>query len=351
MRVVVGMSGGVDSSVAALLLLEKGYDVVGVHMHLFDAKKGTRTCCSVEDAYNARDVAISLGIPFYVWNFEDIFRERVIDPFIKDYISGKTPNPCIACNEEIKFQGLLERAEKIGADAIATGHYADIREIEGSRLLKRPKDRDKDQTYFLYRVSSDVLARTIFPLATLTKSEIRNKAVLARLPVSDKRESQEVCFVDGQPLELFFKQFGVEDRIGEIVDEKGNIVGWHKGTHVFTIGQRRGFGKGFGAPRYVIDIRYEQNQVVIGPKDLAMFKGARLDRCIWKLPQSGMTVKAEVMVRYKSRGHMGVVKRIGESEAEVMFEDQVFAVTPGQSAVFYRDDLVIGGGVIKYGIR
>jgi len=349
-RVVVAMSGGVDSSVAAAILKERGWDVVGVSL-LLSGPSGegrSRGCCSVEDFRDARRVADRLKIPYYVFDFQEEFRSSVTERFASDYLRGRTPNPCVLCNRDLKFDLLRRRASTMGADWIATGHYARIewdREAGRGRLLKA-LDPEKDQSYFLFSLSQVELRRTLFPLGTLSKSEVRGLARRFDLPVATKRESQEICFVPGRRYFEFVERVAPPGTIrpGAIVDHHGRVVGRHTGIHRFTIGQRRGLGVAAGRPLYVTALDAGQNVVEVGPRERLRSSGLVAEDVTWI--QEPFTGVAMVKTRYRQASFPASVFPIGEGKTVVRFLDHFPAVAPGQAAVFYRGDEVLGGGFI-----
>jgi tRNA-specific 2-thiouridylase len=348
-RVVVGMSGGVDSSVAAALLVEQGFEVIGVTMHLAGSQS---RCCSLDDADDARRVAEQLGIRFYVANYKDRFREEVIEPFADAYLAGRTPIPCVACNDRFKFSHLLARARALGADAVATGHYARTQRdpITGEVRLLRGADARKDQSYFLFRLSAEQLRHVHFPIGSLAKGEVRERARALGLATADKPESQEICFVpDGDYARVVEEIRPGAARAGEIVDaESGAVLGAHAGVHHFTVGQRRGLGGGGTAARYVVGIDAATARVRVGGQAALAARGARLAGVCWASESApGDGVRADVQVRYRHAPAAATVTPTADGGASVAFDEPVRAVSPGQAAVFYRGDELLGGGWIE----
>jgi tRNA-specific 2-thiouridylase len=347
-RVVVAMSGGVDSSVAAALLAATGREVVGVTLALAgDASR----CCSLSDTEDARRVAETLGIRFYVANYRERFREEVIEAFADEYLDGRTPIPCVACNQRFKFHHLLERAGALGASSIATGHYARVHwdPASGVHRLLRGRDRDKDQSYYLFDLSQRQLARVEFPLGELDKSAVRERARALGLRTANKPESQEICFVpDGDYARVV--EATRPDRLpgeGAIVDELGRVLGRHPGIHHFTVGQRRGLGLSAGQRLYVKRIEAPSNRLVVGPVAALDARGARLAGVSWVAGRPPVEpARAAVQVRYRHEAVPAKVEARPGGEAVVRFDEPVRAVAPGQAAVFYAGDEVVGGGWI-----
>jgi len=353
-KVVVAMSGGVDSSVAAALLKEQGHEVIGVTMQIWrkrDERQETclpagkagdeKSCCSVSAVEDARRVADKLGIPYYVLNFRDIFKKAVIDDFIREYNNGHTPNPCVRCNRFVKFDALLKKVRGLGADFIATGHYARVERNNGSYLLKKGIDKKKDQSYFLYPVSQEALSRTIFPVGGLTKAEVRGLARKFGLKVADKKESQEICFVEGSIGDFFKPQKG------DIIDMKGKVVGTHKGYQLYTVGQRRGLGLSRPNPAYVVKIDAKSNKITIGDKGDVYGDDLTVGQMSYiYVNRLTSPMGAKVKIRYNSPETDAEIMPLSQGKVRVMFKEPQFAITPGQSAVFYDGDNVIGGGII-----
>lgn len=356
-RIVVAMSGGVDSSVAAALLLERGYGVTGITMNLFSLPKEVclseelRSCCGRRALEDAQGVAIHLGIPHYVVDFRREFEDAVIADFSREYGRGRTPNPCIKCNERIKFGLLLDRAKRLGAERLATGHHARIvRDAASGRvLLKKGRDGEKDQSYFLYRLSPSQLGRVLMPVGDFTKPEVREMARRWKLPVAERLESQETCFAPVGGYGSFLAGRAPEAfRPGPIVDKSGRILGRHKGIGQYTIGQRRGLGVSSSGPLYVISIDARQNAIVVGPEsDLycRSLEASSLRLIGLKSLEGPITVRAKI--RYKHEPSRAVVKPLSRGRVAVEFERPQRAITPGQSVVFYRRSVVLGGAVIE----
>ncbi|HLK12000.1 MAG TPA: tRNA 2-thiouridine(34) synthase MnmA [Candidatus Binatia bacterium] len=347
-RVVVAMSGGVDSSVAAARLAAAGHEVVGISLRL--APGGDGACCSLDDFHDARAVAERLGFPHYVFDFTEAFAERVVGPFVTEYLAGRTPNPCARCNQHVKFDLLWRRARELGAARLATGHYARIARdpASGRPALRAAADTDKDQSYFLFALDAEALARTLFPVGDLTKAEVRRQAHGLGLPVADKPESMEVCFVSGGDTAAFVARHAPPGalRPGPVVDEGGRVLGTHAGVHRFTIGQRRGLGGAGGPRRYVRAIDAATGTVTVGaaPRPAA---GVVARDVVWSAgtpPRPGAAVG--VRVRHRQPLVPARVLAADGTEVRLAFDAPGPAVTPGQAAVLYRGDLVLGGGWI-----
>ncbi|QDU72379.1 tRNA 2-thiouridine(34) synthase MnmA [Mucisphaera calidilacus] len=358
-KVVLAMSGGVDSSAAAALLLEDGYEVVGCFMRLGSESpepeacdtSGSRKqgCCSVNDAADARHVAAILGIPFYVLNFKDDFG-RIIDHFVREYHAGRTPNPCVRCNDWLKFGKLHDYARSIDADFVASGHYARIDRSSGGARLRRGLDRRKDQSYVLFGADEHRRAQMLLPIGGLQKDETRRIAEQAGLPVFNKPDSQEICFVPDNDYARLVTQRSEPGEVasGRIVDTEGKDLGEHPGHQHFTIGQRRGLNLALGYPIYVVDKRPESNTVTVGGREHLLASGAVADQITWheSMRPSGFE-RCDVKIRYNSSAVPARVCFRAEDEIEVRFAEPVEAVTPGQAVVCYREDLVLGGGWIR----
>lgn len=346
------MSGGVDSSVAAYLLVEQGYDVIGLFMRLgiekLDTITKTKICCSLEDAHDARTVANQLGIPFHVLNFKDAF-DHIIDAFCTEYLNGRTPNPCIDCNQELKFGKLLHFARMLHADFIATGHYAKVEKPGNRYLLKKGDDARKDQSYVLFSLNQDQLSKTLFPLGTVTKEHVRQIAADLNLKTKDKPESQDICFVlDNNYHTLLYERFGDRITPGLLKDTHGNILGNHPGTPFFTIGQRKGLGIALGTPRYVIDINPQENVVVIGTDEELMENELVASKINWiSIEKLEVPVEVQARIRYNHMPASALVYPHGLDRVRVVFKNPQRAITPGQAVVFYDKDTVVGGGWIE----
>lgn len=355
-KIMVGMSGGVDSSVSALILRDSGYDVVGVTLKLFsnedivEAEKTNKTCCALSDVEDARSVAYKLGFDHLVFNFKDKFRECVMENFSDCYLSGGTPNPCIECNRHIKFDKMLLRAKELEFDYIATGHYAVIEynKDTGRYLLKRAKDSTKDQTYVLYSLTQEQLSHTIFPLGNLTKNEVREIAESAGLVNAHKSDSQDICFVPDGDYAAFIRKFkNINIPEGDFIDKNGRILGRHKGIINYTIGQRKGLGIALGKPLYVVDKDISSNRVILGD-EADLYKNS-LDVCNVNLIPFDVLekpMKITAKTRYSQKEQEAVLSYKGDGIYHVEFDKPQRAITKGQAAVFYDGDIVVGGGTI-----
>ncbi len=340
------MSGGVDSSVAALLMKEEGHDVIGISMQLYDASQGENgrfdSCCSLDDFADARRVCDRLGIPFYIMDYEAEFRKRVIEPFLSEYRSGRTPNPCALCNQWLKFDHLVAHGEALDADFVATGHYARIE--DGGTVLRKGVDPRKDQSYFLFGIQRRHLDKARFPLGGMTKDEVREIARRAGLRTAEKKESQEICFVPDNNYAAFVEKETGPMPEGDIVDTAGNVLGRHGGIHRYTVGQRRGIGISSPEPLYVHSVDAATNRVVVGNRDQLSAVGLEAGQANWLVDPGSYEVT--VRIRYRHPGLRAVVRPLGEDRVEVRFRERCEAVTPGQAAVFYDGDRVLGGGWI-----
>ena len=353
--VVVGMSGGVDSSVAAWLLKEQGYDVIGVTMQIWqdedaEVQEAEGGCCGLSAVDDARRVAMDLGIPYYVMNFKEEFRKNVMDYFAGEYVEGRTPNPCIACNRHVKWESLLRRSMAIGADYIATGHYAQIDRLPGGRYsLKTSVTAVKDQTYALYNLTQEQLSHTLMPVGSYHKEEIRDMAERLGLPVAHKPDSQEICFIPDHDYASFIEEYtGRELPPGNFVDLDGNVLGRHRGITHYTVGQRKGLNLSMGRPVFVVEIRPETNEVVIGDNQDVFTNVLRCDKLNWMAVDGlhGKSMDVLAKIRYSHKGSPCTIREIGNDMVECRFHEPVRAVTPGQAVVFYDGDYVAGGGTI-----
>jgi tRNA-uridine 2-sulfurtransferase len=363
--IAVAMSGGVDSSTVAAVLRAEGHNVIGLTMQLWNQRRLAGhegmpeavqgRCCSLDDVYDARRVAETIGIPYYVVNHEQRFEDEVVRPFVQEYLSGRTPIPCSLCNNHLKFDQLLLVAQQIGADHLATGHYARV-EFDAKRdrwLLKRPADRSKDQTYFLFGLTQEQLSRTLFPLGALTKPEVRDLARQHGLALAEKPDSQEICFVPGGDYKRFLDAYleeqgeALPDTTGELVTTGGDVIGEHHGIHNFTVGQRKGLGLATGSPLYVIEIKGDTRQVVVGNSDELYSDTLRVRRTnLIGCAQLDQPLRVTVKIRHRHEPAPATIEAMGADEIRVKFDQAQRAITPGQAAVFYDDDVVVGGGWI-----
>jgi tRNA-uridine 2-sulfurtransferase len=366
MKIAVAMSGGVDSSAAAALIKEQGHELVGFTMQLWNQRRGISVdengdplpsrCCSLDDVYDARRVAESLGFPFYVLNLEKDFEAAVVEPFVQSYLSGETPIPCVACNSRLKFASLDRMAQSLGCDKVATGHYARVEYDEAADRyrLYRGKNHWKDQSYFLWELTQEQLSHAMFPLGDMLKSEVRDIARDANLYTAEKQESQEICFVpDGKYSEFIDRYLDHEGRLdempegGEIVNTAGQTVGSHTGIHRYTIGQRRGLGIAHEKPLYVVQIERAKNQIIVGEADELESVEFLAKGVNWvAFDEPGEPVRAEVKVRYRHEPAAATIHPMPGTRARVIFDEPQRAITPGQATIFYRGDEVVGGGWI-----
>ena len=353
MKALIAMSGGVDSSLAAKLMTDKGFDCIGCTMKLYHNEdagiESSRTCCSLDDVEDARSVAYKLGMPFYVFNFTDAFRDTVIRKFIESYENGITPNPCIDCNRYMKFDKLYQRAKTLGCDYIVTGHYARIEEQAGKFVLKKALDETKDQSYVLYSMTQEQLAHTIFPLGSMRKTEVRAIAEESGFVNADKPDSQDICFVpNGDYASVIELQTGKESAEGNFVDKQGNNLGRHKGVIHYTIGQRKGLGVSSTEPLYVCGICPQDGNVILGSNDDLFSREAYVSDFNWisgEVPGSEFRCKAKI--RYRQPEQWVTVIPTGADTVHITFDEPQRAITPGQAAVLYDGDIVLGGGTIK----
>ena len=363
--IAVAMSGGVDSSTVAAMLRAEGHNVIGLTMQLWNQRRLAGhpgmpesvhgRCCSLDDVYDARRVAETIGIPYYVVNHEDRFERDVVRPFVEEYLSGRTPIPCSLCNNHLKFDQLLIVARQIGADAVATGHYARV-EFDDPRarwLLKRPADLAKDQTYFLFGLTQEQLSRTLFPLGKMTKPQVRELARQHGLALAEKPDSQEICFVPGGDYKNFLDAYLAErgdalpDTSGELVTTNGEVIGEHAGIHNFTVGQRKGLGVATGSPLYVIQIKGDSRQVVVGNQEELYSTTLRVRRVnLISIEDLRDPMRVSVKIRHRHEPARALIEKSGTDEVLVTFDQPQRAITPGQAAVFYEDDVVVGGGWI-----
>jgi tRNA-specific 2-thiouridylase len=364
--IAVAMSGGVDSSTVAAMLRAEGHNVIGLTMQLWNQRRLAGRegmpesvqgrCCSLDDVYDARRVAETIGIPYYVVNHEERFEREVVRPFVEEYLSGRTPIPCSLCNNHLKFDQLLTVARQIGAEKVATGHYAQVEWSEQNQrwLLKRPVDKAKDQTYFLFGLTQKQLSRTLFPLGGMTKPEVRELARKHGLVIAEKPDSQEICFVPGGDYKAFLDAYLSEQGSappktgGEMVTSDGHVIGEHGGVHNFTVGQRKGLGVATGSPLYVIQIKNDTREVVVG-SDEQLYSRALRARGVNLISVSDLhePMRVAVKIRHKHQPAPAVLESTGVDEVLVTFDEPQRAITPGQAAVFYNGDVVVGGGWIE----
>ena len=342
------MSGGVDSSVSAALLVEQGYDVHGVSLRMWEGEVGPRVC---SDHRGAKEVAEHLAIPHTLLDLREQFAETVVRPFAQDYLHGRTPNPCVACNRDFKLGTLLRWAKEHDAEFVATGHYANVVRDESAQRasLLRGADRGKDQSYFLFALSQDQLAHTMFPLGAMHKIDVREKARALGLPAAERPESQDICFGDYKALVASYAKAD-EIRSGEVVDRAGNVLGQHCGVHTVTVGQRRGLGISAAEPLYVVDIDEQSQKVTVGSKNDLSCKGLTARAVNWLEPPDA-EIEAQLQIRYRAPAVGCVIRPAADGSCEVHFKEAFPAVTPGQAAVFYRGEKLLGGGWIASAIR
>src|SRR5579862_3225170 len=357
--IAVAMSGGVDSSTVAAMLCQQGYPVVGLTLQLWNQRRLAGRegmpesvqgrCCSIDDVYDARRVAETLGIPYYVVNQEERFEEHVVRPFVSEYLAGRTPIPCSLCNNHLKFDQLLITARQIGAEMLATGHYArnEYDEAGGRWLLKRPADRSKDQTYFLFGLTQEQLSRTLFPLGEMSKPEVRELARKHGLALAEKPDSQEICFVPGGDYKRFIDAYLAEsgealpDTAGELVTTNGEVIGEHAGIHNFTLGQRKGLGVATGSPLYVIQINGAERQVVVGGDENLYSRTLRARRVnLIAVEDLREPTRVSVKIRHRHDPAAATIEKVGADEILALFDEPQRAITPGQAAVFYDGDIV-----------
>jgi len=363
--IAVAMSGGVDSSTVAAMLRAEGHNIVGLTMQLWNQRRLAGhegmpesvqgRCCSLDDVYDARRVAEHIGIPYYVVNHEERFERDVVRPFVAEYLSGRTPIPCSLCNNHLKFDQLITVAQQIGAESVATGHYARVEfdDARGRWLLKRPADRSKDQTYFLFGLTQGQLSRTLFPLGNMTKPEVRELARKHGLALAEKPDSQEICFVPGGDYKRFIDAYladsgeALPETAGELVTTAGEVIGEHHGIHNFTVGQRKGLGVATGSPLYVIQINGADKQVVVGGEENLYSRRLRTRRVnLIAVDDLFDPMRVAVKIRHRHEAAAATIEKTIDDEILVSFDQPQRAITPGQAAVFYDGDVVVGGGWI-----
>lgn len=355
-KVLVAMSGGVDSSVALLKIVEMGYDAIGVTMKLWEYHDvggnllDDSNCCSVGAINNAKLVCDRLNVPHYTLDFTDVFQKSVVDNFADEYLAGRTPNPCVRCNSLVKWDAFVQQADKLGAAYIATGHYAKVQHLKGSSVLKKGRDTLKDQAYVLWGIPAHTLSRTLFPLGDLTKEEVREIARKNKFETAEIPESMEICFVADNNYKRFLKEYIPEKMskigVGEIVDESGEVVGEHSGYTDYTIGQRKGLGLSTPEPRYVSNIDPSNNQIRIGKKESLTKDNCEVSGVNWLVDNMSFPCDIQAQIRYNSPVIAATIKQ-KDHQFSVEFAQPQIAVTPGQSIVFYKNDIVLGGGIIE----
>ncbi|NUQ27919.1 MAG: tRNA 2-thiouridine(34) synthase MnmA [Acidobacteriaceae bacterium] len=368
--IAVAMSGGVDSSTVAAMLCAEGHTVIGLTLQLWNQRRLSGhegmpeavqgRCCSIDDVYDARRVAEQIGIPYYVVNQEARFERDVVQPFVREYLHGRTPIPCTLCNNHLKFDQLLLTARSIGAERIATGHYArnEYDPVRDRWILKRPADKAKDQTYFLFGLTQEQLSRTLFPLGHMTKPEVRELAEGYSLALAKKPDSQEICFIPGGDYKLFMEAYLEEqeqplpDTSGELVTSTGEVVGSHEGVHHFTVGQRKGIQQRLNGhqpnPFYVLQINPDSHRVTVGTEDELLTRAMRVGDLNWiSIASLGEPMRVQAKIRHRHEPAWATLQKVSDDEAEAIFDEPQRAVTPGQAAVFYQDDEVVGGGWIR----
>ena len=358
MRIVVAMSGGVDSSVAAALLARDGHDVVGLSMQLYDQRASPDafgSCCSLDDLHDARRVASALGIPHYIVNFEERFQDAVVRNFVVEYAAGRTPIPCVHCNADLKFAALVERAAGLEAASVATGHYARVQFDEDRRRyrLLRGRDADKDQSYFLFSLTQDQLAHALFPVGDLTKAEVRAHADALGLAVAHKPDSHEICFVpDGRAGDFVERHLSSSPTEGKIVDSSGRVLGHHTGLHRYTVGQRKGLGLSTGVPLYVLHVDPSDGKIVVGSREELGRRTLEASGVNWIAGEPPQTPRrCTARIRHRHRDAAAVVTADGSDHVRIQFDEPQLAITPGQAVVFYDDDEVLGGGWIAERVK
>ncbi len=350
-KAIIAMSGGVDSSVAAFLMKEKGFDCIGATMKLYDNEdinvSDEKTCCSADDVEDARSVAAKLSMPFYVFNFKSEFKEKVIDKFVSDYENGATPNPCIECNRYLKFEKFYQRMEELQFDYLVTGHYAKIEEKDGWFYLKKAVDNTKDQSYVLYSLRQSQLSHILFPLGEFSKNEIREIAEKEGFLNARKKDSQDICFVpDGDYVSFIERYSGKKYPEGDFVDINGNVIGRHQGIIRYTNGQRKGLGVAFGRPMYVAGKDIEKNTVTLCTNEELFSKELIADNFNWLVPNPEKVIKCMARVRYNMKEQPATVYQLDDGRVKIVFDELQRAITKGQAAVLYDDDIVVGGGTI-----